>query len=454
MHAMQENTTVIKDPQELLDKIDTLHPTDIAKSLKKIRKESIEAFQDVLSKIPEELLGEVLLELPENTKELAYESLSIEQLTDAIEELETDDATDIIQEIAEYDQEKADEILNALDENDQQDIKWLQRYDEDVAGAFMQTELFSAKLNETLKDSIKRLKKAKENDELENIHQVYIVDDNENLITSVYLEDLIIHDFSKTYKEVLKSIDTPNRPISVSVNDDIDAVVKIFEQYDLHVIAVTGYKGRLLGRITSDDIIDVIEQNATDQMYQLAGVGENYDFDDNVVTTTKKRGIWLFINLLTAILASMVVGIFEATIESMVALAILLPIVASMGGNAGTQSLATMIRQLALGKVDDENAKEIVKKEVYVAISNGLIFGVLAGIVASLWFSNILLGVVILLAMIANLLVAGFFGSVIPIVLKKFDIDPAIGSSVVLTTLTDVVGFFAFLGIATLLLVN
>lgn len=451
---MQENTTVIKDPQELLDKIDTLHPTDIAKSLKKIRKESIEAFQDVLSKIPEELLGEVLLELPENTKELAYESLSIEQLTDAIEELETDDATDIIQEIAEYDQEKADEILNSLDENDQQDIKWLQRYEDDVAGAFMQTELFSAKLNETLKDSIKRLKKAKDNDELENIHQVYIVDDNENLINSVYLEDLIIHDFSKTYKEILKLIDTPNRPISVSVNDDIDEVVKIFEQYDLHVIAVTGYKGRLLGRITSDDIIDIIEQNATDQMYQLAGVGENYDFDDNVVTTTKKRGIWLFINLLTAILASMVVGIFEATIESMVALAILLPIVASMGGNAGTQSLATMIRQLALGKVDDENAKEIVKKEVYVAISNGLIFGILAGVVASLWFSNILLGVVILLAMIANLLVAGFFGSVIPIVLKKFDIDPAVGSSVVLTTLTDVVGFFAFLGIATLLLVN
>ncbi|MCK9337875.1 MAG: magnesium transporter [Arcobacteraceae bacterium] len=451
---MQENTTVIKDAKELLEKIDTLHPTDIVKSLKKIRKESIEAFQDVLSKIPEELLGEVLLELPENTKELAYESLSIEQLTDAIEELETDDATDIIQEIAEYDQEKADEILNSLDENDQQDIKWLQRYDEDVAGAFMQTELFSAKLNETLKDSIKRLKKAKENDELENIHQVYIVDDNENLINSVYLEDLIIHDFSKTYKEILKLIDTPNRPISVSVNDDIDAVVKIFEQYDLHVIAVTGYKGRLLGRITSDDIIDVIEQNATDQMYQLAGVGENYDFDDNVITTTKKRGIWLFVNLFTAMLAASVVGLFEATIESLVALAILMPVVASMGGNAGTQALATMIRQLALGKVDDDNARDIVKKEVYVAIANGLIFGVLAGAIASLWFSNYMLGIVILLAMIANLLVAGFFGSIIPIVLKKLDIDPAVGSSVVLTTLTDVVGFFAFLGIATLLLIN
>lgn len=451
---MQENSSTIKDANELLEKIENLHPTDIAKALKKIKKESVEEFQEVLSKIPEELLGEVLLELPENTKELAYEALSIEQLTDAIEELDTDDATDIIQEIAEYDQEKADEILNSLEEEDQQDIKWLQRYEDDVAGAFMQTELFSAKLNETIKQSVKRLKTAKANDELENIHQVYVVDENDQLINAISLEDLIIYDFDKTYKEILKDIDVSNKPISVSVNEDIDQVVKIFEQYDLSVIAVVGYKNRLLGRITSDDIIDIIEQNATDQIYQLAGVGEDYDFDDNVVTTTKKRGVWLFINLFTAMLAASVVGLFEATIESLVALAILMPVVASMGGNAGTQALATMIRQLALGKVDDENSKEIIKKEVLVAISNGLIFGVLAGLIASLWFGNIMLGVVILLAMIANLLVAGFFGSVIPIVLKKLDIDPAVGSSVVLTTLTDVVGFFAFLGIATLLLIN
>lgn len=451
---MQETPITMKDSIELLEKIDTLHPTDIAKALKKIKKESVEEFQEVLSKIPEELLGEVLLELPENTKELAYEALSIDKLTDAIEELDTDDATDIIQEIAEYDQEKADEILNSLEEEDQQDIKWLQRYEDDVAGAFMQTELFSAKVTETIKESIERLKIAKANDELENIHQVYITDENGNLINAINLEDLIIYDFDKTYKEILENIEAANRPISVSVNEDIDEVVKIFEQYDLSVIAVVGYKGRLLGRITSDDIIDIIEQNATDQIYQLAGINEDYEHDDNVLTTTKKRGVWLFVNLFTAMLAASVVGLFEATIESLVALAILMPIVASMGGNAGTQSLATMIRQLALGKVDDDNSKEIVKKEVLVAISNGLIFGVLAGIVAAVWFSNIMLGVVILLAMIANLLVAGFFGSVIPLILKRFDIDPAVGSSVVLTTLTDIVGFFAFLGIATILLIN
>lgn len=451
---MQETSITTKDTIELLEKIDTLHPTDIAKALKKIKKESVEEFQEVLSKIPEELLGEVLLELPENTKELAYEALSIDKLTDAIEELDTDDATDIIQEIAEYDQEKADEILNSLEEEDQQDIKWLQRYEDDVAGAFMQTELFSAKVTETIKESIERLKIAKANDELENIHQVYITDENGNLINAINLEDLIIYDFQKTYKEILENIETANRPISVSVNEDIDEVVKIFEQYDLSVIAVVGYKGRLLGRITSDDIIDIIEQNATDQIYQLAGINEDYEHDDNVLTTTKKRGVWLFVNLFTAMLAASVVGLFEATIESLVALAILMPIVASMGGNAGTQSLATMIRQLALGKVDDDNSKEIVKKEVLVAISNGLIFGVLAGIVAAVWFSNLMLGVVILLAMIANLLVAGFFGSVIPLILKRFDIDPAVGSSVVLTTLTDIVGFFAFLGIATILLIN
>ena len=451
---MQQITLTNKEYIEFLEKIEEFHPTDIANTLRKIRKESLDDFQIILSQIPEELLGEVLLKLPENTKELAYESLSIDKLTEAIEELETDDATDIIQEIAEYNQTKADEILNSLEEEDQHDIKWLQRYEEDVAGAFMQTELFSAKTSETIKESVKRLKKAKKEDELENIHQVYVVDQNDCLLAAIQLEDLIIYDFNKTYGEILEELETPNWPISVSVNEDINQVVKTFEQYDLSVIAVVGYKDRLLGRITSDDIIDIIEQNATEQFYQLAGIDDDYEHDDGVFTTIQKRGVWLFINLITAVIVSSVIGIFEATIESLVALAILMPIVASLGGNAGTQALATMIRLLALGKIEDDNKKEVVRKEVLVSITNGLIFGTLAGIVASFWFDNYMLGVVILLAMMVNILIAGFFGAIIPLSLKRLNIDPAVGSSVLLTALTDAIGYIALLGIASLLLIK
>jgi magnesium transporter len=208
----------------------------------------------------------------------------------------------------------------------------------------------------------------------------------------------------------------------------------------------------LMGRITSDDILDVIEENATEQMYQLAGVDDDFEHDDNLFTTAKKRALWLFLNLGTAILASLVIGIFDETIQSYVALAILMPIVASMGGNAGTQTLAVTVRQLALGDIDFENSKDTIKKEVFISIFNGILFAVIMGIVAWVWFKTPMLGVVIAMSMVVNLFCAGFFGASIPLLLKKFDIDPAIGSTVLLTTVTDIVGFFSFLMLAKVIL--
>lgn len=449
------NENIIKEPNKLLKVLNNLHPSDIAKSLKKIKKHDEEAFYNILEQISDDMLGEVLLELPENIRELAYSHLSIEQLTDAVDELETDDATDIIQEIEELDEQKASDILEGLEEEDKQDINWLKRYEEDEAGAFMQTELFSATLEENIGDSIKRLKADKDSGELENIHQVFIVDDERILLASISLEDLITVDFTKSYKDIINLEDRSDYKLySVQADEDINAVVKQFEQYNLSVVAVTGYKGRLIGRITSDDIIDVIEQNATDQMYQLAGVSDEYEHEDDLLTTGKKRGVWLFINLCTAILASIVIGLFDETIKEYVALAILMPIVASMGGNAGTQTLAVMVRQLALGEIDFDNSKEAIKKEVFVSLFNGGIFAVVAGIIASLWFSAGMLGVVIGMSMIINLFAAGFFGAIIPLLLKRFEIDPAVGSSVVLTTVTDIVGFFSFLALAKVILIS
>jgi len=441
--------------EELIENIENLHPSDIAHKLKKIKKKDKELFYDLLHKIPEEFLGEVLLELPESLRDKAYNSLSNTQISQALEDMDTDDATDIIQDIEQLDSQKADDILKSLNSEDQEDITWLKQFDDDVAGAYMQIELFKANSNQTIKDAIENLKKLKQEDDIENIHQVYVVDDENLLLASIALEDLITYDFDQTFNEILKN-ETDNRykPFSVKANLDIDEVVKQFEDYNLSVVAVTGYKNRLLGRITSDDILDVVEQNATEQMYQLAGVDDESEQEEELMQTGKKRASWLFLNLLTAIAASIVIGIFDETLQSYIALAVLMPIVASMGGNAGTQTLAVMVRQLALGDIDDHNSRDAIKKEIFLSLFNGLIFALILGTIASLWFSNSMLGVVIALSMIVTLFCAGFFGSTIPLMLKKFDIDPAIGSTVILTTVTDIMGFFSFLGLAKIMLVN
>ncbi|QKF82824.1 magnesium transporter [Halarcobacter ebronensis] len=443
----------IKNPHELLERLNELHPSDIAYSLKKIEKESEDDFYYVLKEIPDEILGEVILELPDNLREDVYTLLPSQRLSDVVYELDSDDATDIIQEIEEVDEEKAKEVFEGLEEEDKHEINWLKRYHEDEAGSYMQTELFSANINETISDSIKRLKEGKESDELENIHQVYIVNNEKKLIASILLEDLIIFDFEKTYEQIINEHEENRfKPFVVHDKDHIDEVAKQVEKYDLNVVPVVGYQGILVGRITSDDILDVIEENATEQMYQLAGVNDDFEHEDNLLNTAKKRALWLFLNLGTAILASLVIGMFDKTIEAFVALAILMPIVASMGGNAGTQTLAVTVRQLALGEIDFDNSKDAIKKEVFISLANGFIFAIIIGIIAWFWFNTALLGLVIALSMIINLFSAGFFGASIPLVLKKMDIDPAIGSTVLLTTVTDIVGFFSFLMLAKLIL--
>ncbi|MEA3353824.1 MAG: magnesium transporter [Campylobacterota bacterium] len=444
---MDENN--IPNIDKLLKNIDNIHPSDIANDLKKLKKESKKLFFEALNKIPEEYLGEVLLELPESLRDKAYKNLSNKQISQAITELETDDATDIIQDIEDLDEQKADDILKSLDQDDQDDINWLKKYDEDEAGAYMQIELFSAKLSQTIQEAVNNLKKLKIEDEVSNVHQVFVVDDNNTLLASISLENLLTHDFDITFEEILaEDEENQYKPFFVQGDNHIDEAVKIIEKYNIPVVGVVGYKNRLLGRITSDDILDVIEQNATEQIYQLAGVDEEYEQEEEILQTGKKRASWLFINLLTAIAASIVIGFFDETLKEYIALAILMPIVASMGGNAGTQTLAVMVRQLALGDIDEQNSRDAIKKEIFVSLFNGMLFALILGGIASLWFSNSMLGVVIALSMVITLFCAGFFGSIIPLFLKRINIDPAIGSTVLLTTVTDIMGFFSFLALA------
>ena len=445
-----KNKNIILIPEELLKNLNSMHPSDIAISLKKIKKENDTDFFQLLLKLPDEILGDVLLELPENIRDEAYKVLSTEQLVEALEELETDDATDIIQDIEEFDEKKANDILGGLEEEDQQDINWLKRYEEDVAGAFMQTELFSANINENIGCAIKRLKILKKANNLENIHQVFIVDNNKILLATISLEDLIIVDFTKSFNDIIQQDINLFKPKTVKTDDNINDVIKQFEQYNLSVIAVIGYKNRLIGRITSDDVLDVSAQNATEQMYQLAGVNDDVEY--NLMQTSKTRGKWLLLNLFTAILASIVISIFDETLKEFIALAILMPIVASMGGNAGTQTLTLMVRQIALREIDIDDSREAIKKEVFISIFNGLAFALIMGVITFLWFKTWLIGLVIGISMLITLFSAGFFGAIVPLLLKRFNIDPAIGSTVLLTTITDMIGFFSFLGLAKIML--
>jgi magnesium transporter len=443
MHSFE---LYLQDPDE-----SNIHPSDIAYLLKKVRKkETKETFLELLEKIPHDVLGDVLLELPEKIKDEALEALSTEVLAGALGHLESDDATDLVHDIGDLDEDKSEAVVAHLDEDDREDIDKLRRYEEEQAGAWMQTELFDARLEESVQDAINRLRRLKAEGELENIYQLFLVDENQRLLAGISLEDLIVMDFTRTFKDVLA--EEEYHFLSVEATQEIEEVAKMFEQYDLSVLAVVDWQGKLVGRITSDDIYDVIEEKATEQIYKLAGVDDDAEQEEKLYGVFKKRASWLGVNLITAILASVVIGVFDATLAAFIPLAILMPIVASMGGNAGTQTLTVMVRQMALGDIDFENAKEAIRKEFLVALFNGMLFAIIVGFIAYFWFHIELLGVVIALAMIFNLLMAGLFGALIPLFLKRIDVDPAVGSTVLLTTVTDVLGFFSFLGLASVIL--
>jgi magnesium transporter len=426
-----------------------LHASDIAKILKQL---SEEEFGEAIQLIPKDIIGDVALELPDRYFDDLVESLEIQDLTHAVKELESDDQVEFMQELEEVDKKIASEVFESLDREDQQDITLLQSYEEDEAGAYMQTELFTAMEEEIVQDAIKRFSILKKSNKIENVHNLFITTQNGILLYSIGLDDLLTFDFKKSFKENIEQSDEQYEPKIALDKEDIKEVVNYFKEYDLSVMPVVNRQGKLIGRITSDDIYDIINEHATEQMYNLAGVNDDAEEDEEVLKAGKKRATWLGINLLTAILASIIIGLFSDTLDSMVALAVLMPIVASMGGNAGTQTLTVVVRQLALGDISQSDATRIIKKEISISLLNGFLFAIIIGIIASIWFDQGMLGVVIALSMLINLFMAGFFGATIPLLLKRMSIDPAIGSTVILTTVTDVVGFFSFLGLATIIL--
>ncbi len=423
---------------------------EIAELLDEVREKDKKRFIDLLKSFPEDLKADVLSELSKTAQEDALEAINAKELANIIEEMDTDDAADIVQQIEEIDETKAEKVLDEIDTEESKVLRELIGYDENEAGAHMQTELFKAYIDEAIGESVKRLKQMKQEGGLDNAYHVFIVDSRDRFLGMMPMEDLVLQGPDEVYRNALEK----EGALTVSVNpkDSIDKVIELAGNYNMNVIPVVDEFGILLGRITADDIYDLMEKQATDQIYGMAGVQEESEESENIIEAGKIRAIWLGINLITAVAASIVIGFFDSTIQSIVALAVLMPIVASMGGNAGTQSLTVTVRKLALGDIDPTEAKAVIAKEVLLSLGNGLIYAVVMGLVAFFWFDMPLLGVVIALSMVINLFAAGFFGATIPLILKGLGIDPAVGSTVLLTTVTDIVGFFSFLGLATIIL--
>ncbi len=429
--------------------VSKLHPAIIATMLKQFDDKK---FVKAIELIPAELLGDVALALPDRFIDKIIANTDTDKLTIALENLESDDQLEMIQAIEQIDKQKAQKLVLSLTKQDQQDIQKLKMYQENQAGSHMQTEVFQAKMSENVHDIIKRFARLKKSGELEHIQNLFITDDTNTLKHTIGLDDLLVFEFALSLEKNIQTSKNDFDVIWTKDTNDIKDVVYHFEQYDLSVIPVVDQQNKLIGRITSDDIYDIINSQATKQIYNLAGVDDDAEEHENIYKSARTRAIWLGINLFTAIIASLIIALFVDTLGAIVALAVLMPIVASMGGNAGTQSLTVAVRQLALGDIDQRDATRIVKKELVIALFNGLIFGVIIGAIAAFWFDIPNPGFVIAISMLINILVAGFFGAYIPLVLQKFKIDPAIGSTVVLTTITDVVGFFLFLYLATLIL--
>ncbi len=388
----------------------------------------------------EELAADVLAYLGEEERSEIVARLEPEELANLIESFEFDDKVDLLQELPES---VIEEVLLSMDSQDRQRVEDVLSYDEDSAGGLMNTDVVTVRPDITVDVVLRYIRRYRELPPMTD--NLWVVNRRDEFIGQVPISKILISDPNTTIREIMQ---TEVEPLIVSTHKD--EVARRFERLDLVSAPVVNESGKLLGRITIDDVVDVIRASADHSLMSQAGLDEDEDIFAPLLRTVKRRSIWLGINLLTAFLASGVIGMFEATLEQVVALAILMPVVASMGGIAGTQALTIVIRGMALGRVGSANIRALVSREVLIGSANGLFWSLVVGFAAFLWFSDFTLGYVIALAIIVNLIVAAVVGTLLPGYLKSLQIDPALAGGVVLTTVTDVVGFFCFLGLATL----
>ena len=429
----------LDDQPRLIALLDPLHPADIADLLEQI---SPHDRQSLIQLWDLEFEADVLAEVEEGVRDNLLDELPEEVLSGAVKELDTDDLVYLVEDLDAPEQER---VLDALDDVERAAVLSSLQFPEDSAGRMMQRDFVMAPTHWTVGDTIDHMRASEELPD--KFYDVIVTDPRLRPLGTVPLSGIMTKARDVKIGTLMEE-DFFTLPATQTRED----VGYAFSQYHLVSAPVVDDDGRLVGIITIDDAVEAMAEERDEDMMKLAGVGAEEELSDTIWKTTKQRFPWLLVNLVTAILASLVISMFSSTIEALVALAVLMPIVASMGGNAGTQSMTVAVRALATRDLTPANAWRIVAREGIVGLLNGLAFAVIIGVVGVIWFGSPMLGVVLGIAMIGNLFVAGLAGILIPIALDRLKIDPALASGAFVTTVTDVVGFFAFLGLAAVLL--
>ena len=416
-----------------------LHPAEIALLLESVPPRQREL---VWNMVDPELEGDVLLELSEGVRQELIEEMETEELVAAAEGMELDDLADLVRELPET---VTMQVLRSMDQRDRERLRKVLSWPEDSAGGLMNTDTVSVRPDVTLEVVLRYLRMRGELPS--RTDSLFVVDRDDRYLGTISLTRIITGDPENTVGDSLDT-DAPRIEPDMPAHD----VAQLFQERDLVSAAVVDSSGSLLGRITIDDVVDVIREEAAHEVMSMAGLKDEEDLFAGIVPSTRRRLLWLGINLLTAFLAAAVVKNFEATIEKVAALAALLPIVASMGGIAGTQTVTLLIRGLELGQVQWSNARWLLFKEIAVGGLNGLIWAVVVGAVTVVWFGTWQIAAIIAAAMLINLLAAAAVGVLVPLALRRLDIDPALSAGVILTTFTDCIGFATLLGLGALFL--
>ena len=419
--------------------IQFIHPADILVAIREYEGHIIDLFQN----LSYDVIADIIDDAEDEEK---YNLLSIHsEITqkNIIHEMSSDELVDLLEAVSE---DEAKSIMRKMDKEDAAEVTELLTYPAESAGGIMATEFISVKENMTIGDTLIYLQK--EAPEAETSYYIYVVDENNLLKGVISLRDIVVSSFDVKIADIMNS-----NAMSIPVDMDQEEVGHIFEKYGFLTMPVVNEAMQILGIVTADDIMGILSDEHTEDLYRLAGLQEDEKVTGSLKASVSSRLPWLFVNLVTAILAAATVSLFEGTIQKVVALATFMPIVAGMGGNAGTQTLTIIIRSIALGEIDAKNSKKILLKEFGVGLCTGVSVGLAVALLGYFWEKNAIFGVVIGISMVLNMVAATISGFAVPIVLKKLDIDPALASAVFVTTVTDVLGFFFFfLGLATLFL--
>ena len=428
-----EEKIKLSDSQFIDNSLKELHPSDSADIIENL---SIENRSKLIELEGFNIEPEIFVELNESIQSEILLLLSINSIANLLKKLESDDAITILENI---DQSKKDSVLNLLPPQDRFLLEEGLGYPEDSAARIMQREFTAIPSNWSVGQTIDYLRESKNLPD--EFLEIFIVDTDFKPIGTVPSSKVLRTPRDNKMNSIMREMQ-----VLIPVNMDQEEVGHTFENYNLTSAGVVDKNNKLVGMITSDDILTIVKEEAEEDVLRLAGVGDE-EITDGIFKKTKRRFNWLLLNLFTAFLATWVISIFGATIEQMVALAFLMPIVASMGGNAGMQTLAVTIRAIATQKLSSANISKTVSKEFAIGILNGIIFAIISSVIVFLWFKDLNLSIIIAVSMILNMIVAGLFGILVPVTLKKFKVDPAISSSVFVTTITDVIGFLSFLGV-------